>query len=826
MRSGIIQVHTGVAGIRTEERPMIRKIYFVGNAHLDPVWMWRWQEGSAEAKATIRSALDRMKEYPEFRFVCSASAVFRWIETFDPEMFAEIAARVREGRFVPVGGWIVQPDCNLPGGEGFARQTLYGQRYFHDHFGVCAKVGYNVDSFGHHGMLPQILQKSGMRYYTFMRPEPHEKALPGNLFRWRAPDGSEVIACRLLDKYCHNIGSLEELEADIASLSERNPQATAFPYFYGVGNHGGGPTKRNIELILAYREKHPEVSCIFSDLSDFFAEAEKEKDLLPLVTEDLQHHASGCYSAVSAIKTAIRRAENRLLSAEVSQMLSATLLGRAPETGTLAKAWEPTLFCQFHDIFGGCAIEDAYRDAAEMTGESLSVAARLQNNALQSISWAIGTMNISGDGVPTVLFNCLPFPVSAVVQVNRQAEGVIDGNGKTIPMQHVHSQSRSCRARYDTIFRAEIPAFGYSVYTLLSPKEAEADLTLRAGTPPTRPVSAIPTLESRNMKLTFDPETGVLTSAYDKQTKRELLNGRGAIPVVIDETEHDTWSHGMNYFDREIGAFGDAEFTLTEEGAVRSTMKVSQRCGNSTLTQYFHLEEDSRGFWTEAYIDWHEAHKLLKLRFETAVTDPHAFYEIPFGVIERPTDGEEEPGYRWIAVRNREFGCALLNDNKYSFSIRNSDMELTVVRSPIYGDHGNGRDAESRFTDQGEHSFSYRFLPIDETAGWEAVVAAARLFNTPPISVIENRHAGTLPTRFCGMTCDAKNVQISAWKRAEDQTGTVLRLYETDGKQTAFCIFGDALRIPLKGTAAPYSVDTYYLPDAGNEWIPVSLAEL
>ncbi len=805
---------------------MIRKIYFVGNAHLDPVWMWRWQEGSAEAKATIRSALDRMKEYPEFRFVCSATAVFRWIETFDPEMFSEITDRVKEGRFVPVGGWIVQPDCNLPSGEGFARQTLYGQRYFYEKFGTTAKVGYNVDSFGHNGMLPQILQKSGMRYYSFMRPEPHEKTLPANLFRWRSPDGSEVIACRLLDKYCHNIGSLEELEADLASLAERNPQATAFPYFYGVGNHGGGPTKRNIELIQAYREKHPEVECIFSDLSDFFAEAEKEKELLPVVADDLQHHASGCYSAVSAVKTAIRSAENRLLSAEVSQMLSAALLGRAVETDALARAWEPTLFCQFHDIFGGCAIEDAYRDAAEMTGESLSVAARLQNNALQSISWAVGTMDIAETGVPVVLFNCLPFDVSTVVRVNRQAEGVTDRDGNAIPMQHVRSQSRSCRARYDTVFRAEIPAFGYSVYTLLSPKEAEPDPVLRSGNPPVLPVSAPPTLENRSLRLTFDPETGFLVSVYEKETDREFLHGNGAVPVVIDETEHDTWSHGMNFFDREIGMFGDPDFTLTENGIVRSTMKVVQHYGNSTLTQYFHLENGNAGFWTEAYIDWHGKHKLLKLRFETTVTDPRAFYEIPFGVIERPTDGEEEPGYRWIAVRNRDFGCALINDNKYSFSVRESAMELTVVRSPIFGDHGNGRDAESRFTDQGEHSFSYRFLPVNGESGWAEVVRAARLFNTPPVPVIENRHEGNLPLCFRGMTCNRANVQISAWKRAEDGAGTVLRIYETDGTESTFRISGDALRIPLAGTIAPYSVETYYLPDDGNEWKYVSLMEL
>ena len=177
----------------------VKNVYMIGNAHLDPVWLWHWQEGSAEAKATIRSALDRMKEFPDFKFVCSSVSVYEWIEEFAPEMFEEVKARVKEGRFIPVNGWYVQPDCNLPSGEGFARQSLYSQQYYKEKFGVTATVGYDVDSFGHNEMLPQILKKSGMDSYIFMRPGEHEKHLPVNLFRWRSPDGSEVVAYRITD---------------------------------------------------------------------------------------------------------------------------------------------------------------------------------------------------------------------------------------------------------------------------------------------------------------------------------------------------------------------------------------------------------------------------------------------------------------------------------------------------------------------------------------------------------------------------------------------------------------------------------------------------
>jgi len=132
-------------------------VYMIGNAHIDPVWLWRWQEGLAEVLATCRSALDRMNEYPDFVFTRADAATYQWIEDSCPEMFEEIRRRVEEGRWSIVGGWWEQPDCNIPSGEAFVRHGLYGKRYFLDRFGVDVVVGYNVDSFGHNAGLPQIL---------------------------------------------------------------------------------------------------------------------------------------------------------------------------------------------------------------------------------------------------------------------------------------------------------------------------------------------------------------------------------------------------------------------------------------------------------------------------------------------------------------------------------------------------------------------------------------------------------------------------------------------------------------------------------------------
>ena len=170
----------------------MQELHFVGNAHLDPVWLWRWPQGAAEIKATFLSALERMEETPGFIFTAGAVSYYEWVMENEPELFRRIERRVAEGRWVPVGGWWVQPDCNLPSGEAFARHSLLGQRFLKAYLGHPAKVGYNVDSFGHNAGLPQILNQSGMKYYVMMRPGEHEKHLP-TVFWWEGPDGLSLI---------------------------------------------------------------------------------------------------------------------------------------------------------------------------------------------------------------------------------------------------------------------------------------------------------------------------------------------------------------------------------------------------------------------------------------------------------------------------------------------------------------------------------------------------------------------------------------------------------------------------------------------------------
>lgn len=810
-----------------------KTVFAIGNAHLDPVWMWRWQEGSAEAKATIRSALDRMNEYPEFKFVCSSASVYKWIEEFDPDMFEEIKARVKEGRFIVVGGWFVQPDCNLPSGEGFARQSLYSQRYFFDRFGVTAKVGYNVDSFGHNGMLPQILRKSGMDAYIFMRPSPKENPLEVNFFNWVSPDGSSVPTYRIIDPYCFRFNKKSVLDLRLKQLRARqNEGIEEILFFYGVGNHGGGPTKKNIETILDYNKKHDD-EITFADPQEFFDLITEKGYALPDWKDDLQHHASGCYSAVSKIKTLNRRAENALGKAEFLSILGNLLLNKSCPNAKIAEAWDEVCFNHFHDIMGGCAIKEAYDDAEASEFEAISVAEKLTNNAVQSLSWAVDTSD-DKNGIPIVVFNPHPFPVTSVVTVNKQTDCITDENGKKVHVQFVFSSTNSCYRRRDTVFTASVPALGYRTYympkqTFLQsfvPELGKLCYALKRKCIVRR--SSVRAdggrLENDNLAVRFDKETGHLLSIFDKNAQRELIL-RGAVPIVIDETDHDTWSHAKNYFDKQVGEFKLKSYEILERGPVRATVKVVSEYGGSTLTQYFTLTECGKSLDVRAKIDWHEKHKMLKLRFDSKDLTEKAYYEIPFGVIARPLNGEEEPMLTWAAVKDGSGkGFAILNDNKYSLSAKENSVYFTVVRSPIYGDHGGPRSAESPYTDQGEHDFSYAIKPINGE-GYGETVRAAKLFNTPLINVIENNHKGKLQLSASIVENSAENVVISATKRGEDGASYVVRAYETDGRNVTAEIKIGKLPV-LIADFTPFAVNTYILPDGKDCWEETLLTEM
>jgi alpha-mannosidase len=836
-------------------------LHMIGNAHLDPVWLWRWQEGFQAAKATFRSALDRMCESDDFLFTSSSAAIYEWVERNDPRMFAEIQARVAEGRWQIVGGSWIQPDCNIPCGESFARQGLYGQRYFKQKLGVTATVGYNVDSFGHHGMMPQILKQSGMDFYIFMRPGPHEKGLPGRLFWWESDDGSRVLAFRILYEYCtwgkeldrHVRRCFDDLKSPFDELM----------CFYGVGNHGGGPTKENLESIRRMDSDPAFPRMIFSTPGCFFADL-LAKDLpIPTVHDDLQHHASGCYAAHSGIKRWNRQAENMLLAAEKFCAIAERVTGQ-PYPAELERAWKNVLFNQFHDILGGTSLEAAYDDARDLHGEAMAIAGRSLNDAIQSLAWNIDIPHTEGMQ-PIVVFNPHAWHSASPVELDiggvNEGDRLLDDQGCALPMQLIRPPLVVSGWRRRISFVAELPPLGYRVYwvgaerTLTpspspvvtgeeSPSASPSPATgNRQSSTPSSPAAAgeegrggegTYAIENEYLRLTIDPATGALGSLYDKRHQLEVFCGQAARAIVIDDSS-DTWSHGVHRFDKQIGIFSATRVRLVEHGPVQATIRVESVYGASKLAQEFTLYCGLDVIEVRVTVDWREQFKALALSFPVDLHFFKATYEIPYGQIERPADGEEEPGQSWIDLSGEAraagvpYGLSLLNHAKYSFSVTDSDMRMTVLRSPIYAHHDPTvpePDASYSFIDQGIQRFSYALLP--HAGGWTqaGTVRRAAELNCRPIALAETYHVGRLPQRDSYLAAEPENIIVSAVKRAEDGDDLIVRCYETSGVATRATIRLPKWGRTIEASFGPSQIKTFRVPlDAAQPVVETNMIE-
>jgi alpha-mannosidase len=801
------------------------RIHLIGNAHLDHVWLWRWQEGFAEVKATFRSALDRLNEFVGFIFTCANACYYQWAEQNEPSMFEEIRQRVTEGRWVIAGGWWIQPDCNIPSGEAFVRHGLYSQRYFMRKFGKIASFGYNVDSFGHNAMLPQILAKSGMDYYVMRRPESHELKLPADVFWWQSPDGSRVLTSRLPYSYYANENREEIIQKyqDIKALSER--QGTPMMYFYGVGNHGGGPTKLTLRILEELMVQEPGET-VYSSPEQYFAEVRSNNRQLPVVTHELQHHAVGCYSAVSEIKANNRKAEGMLVSAEKAMTLASCVLNLSYDHAAVERAWQCVMFNQFHDIMGGCSIREAYDDARDFHGEALKTAAEIGNAALQTISWAIDTSGgkyaVPGKnmtwllwehesrGAPVVVFNSLSWDVDTAVQMNQHIESVEDENGCTLAIQTVRGSCTKEDDKWDTLFQSTIPALGYRIfwaYTQAAPKKAAEGTTLSA--------TAV-CIENEYLRIETDPETGCIR-LLDKRVGTDLFEGWGAVPLVIEDVS-DTWGHGVLEFRKEAGRFGSAKVSLIEAGPIRAMLRVVSHYGNSTLQQDFSLYQGSAQVEAAVKLNWQEAHRILKLSFPVRVQNPSATYEIPYGAINRPTDGAENPGQSWVDVsgvmpEGGAFGLALANNAKYSYDVLDTDLRMTVARSALYADHFGERDEFCEYMDQGIQYMKYILLPHSGTWQESGIVKRAEELLSPPTVILETFHTGVLPLKAHYVDISADNVVLTALKRAEDGEAIIVRCRETHGERCTARIRLEFCSRDWTARFGPYEIKTFLLRD-------------
>jgi alpha-mannosidase len=777
----------------------------VGNAHIDMAWLWPWTETVEVVRNTFQSVLDLMREYPDFKFTMSSARTYEWMQEKYPDLFEQIKQRVKEGRWEVIGGMWVEPDLNMPDGESLVRQILVGKRYFQKNFGADIKIGWNPDSFGYNWQLPQIYKKSGIDYFVTSKllwATDYTK-FPYRLFWWEAPDGS-----RLLAYFPHEYANEFDPEQMTQDLSFYAPliygtKVTDSPqmlYLYGIGDHGGGPTRTMLDQ--ANRLRAPDTvfpKIEFSTAKEFFAGLTRELPNLKVPTWNdelyFEYHR-GVFTTQADTKQRIRRDEELILDAEKYASL-ASLFGRTYPQDEFEFAWKNLLFDHFHDIMPGSGIAVNYLDAKRNLEDVARAGREIEHDALGEI---LAHVNTQGDGVPVVVFNSLSWPRTEVIEAEVQLPGparrieVVDAAGRRVEQQLLAIDSATSRARL--LILADTPAIGYKTYFVRSAaKPTDSPDAYNGRLMQVVKVSGN-TMENGSVRVKVDPQTGCITSLFDLRNQTEALapseSDTGGprtfacgnlLQAFYDKPERwDAWNIDADFEKQHWDLDKADEVKLVESGPLRAVIRVRKHFQNSTFVQDITMYADVPRVDVKMRADWHEKHILLKVAFPLSAHSDKATFEIPYGSIERPTTRNtpaeqakfEVPAQRWADLSDAKHGFSLLNDSKYGYDVKGNVLRLSLLRSPEWPDP---------HADEGHHEFTYSLYP--HGGNWRDAQTVRRGYelNYKLIAMRSQKHQGTLPSDHSFVGVEPDNVVLTAVKKSEDDDSLVLRFYEWAGRE-------------------------------------------
>jgi alpha-mannosidase len=710
-------------------------VHMIGNAHIDPIWLWPWQSGVDEVLATFCSAADRCEEYPDFIFTRGEAWTYQQVEQLDPEMFDRVRKLVDRGQWHITGGQWIQPDVNLPTWEALRQQIVHGRRYFQDRFGISPNVGYNVDSFGHPATLPDLLSDEGYLGYVFHRPNQQQTAVPAATFRWRGQRG-EVLAFRIPAPY---VTRSDDLYGQIMlSLDAADAELGHIMCFYGVGNHGGGPTKENIEYILGHRNDFPNARLEFSTPQRFFEAVAPKRDCLPIVDYELQRTFPGCYVVMHDIKCEQRHGEHLL-----GQTRRAIDHLAKPNTTSvfldqLDSAWKDLLFTAFHDILAGTSIPKAWQSVRAMQGRARIAAEEIIVRLTRP--WARQNLPpVNHQQIAMINLSSMPF--QGVIEhepfLDFDAWGqrwLSDQEGNAIEFQFVQPQS--------TIMLSPAIVFETSV----PPRSGKAILVRddpRLTSLPARGTDLKAT--SRSIANDFVEVTvsehGLSHISYEG---RDFLSGMG-MTLHLREDQADTWGFQIDRFDGPVlSQLSDCQWSLEESGPIRARLRGEGRLEHSQVQFTVTLHRGEPVVHLSLDILFTSRFRLLQL-----VTHPAALSQkwrsgLAGGAVTRECSTIEWPVHGWAFPLTEPTSLCMLTQDAYSANITPDAITWSLLRSPRMAWGGedwspySGRDV---FTDQGLHHFEFQIL-LGSAVPWHDDFLHARAAAMAQPLVIFDRYEG------------------------------------------------------------------------------------
>ena len=806
------------------------RFHLIGNSHLDPVWLWDWREGLNEGIITCRTITRLMDEFPELTYIRGETSLYRHIQDNDRPLFARIRELIDAGRWDVVGGTLCQPDTNLPATEVLNRHFTSGLNYMQRELGVRPRVAWSADSFGHSAGWPEIYSAAGMDYFAFSRPFEADCPLPSPAFWWEGPGGRRVLSWRI------PIGWYGSERGDVAQrLDEYRAKAPAWgldnvAITFGLGNHGGGPTARQIREILAWRDANPDIEVEFSTFHRFFAALEKEKKPHPVVNKELNFTLRGCYASALRYKKTYRRTENLLLSAERTTSVIAAALDRpAPD---LTAAWDSMLFNTFHDILPGTSIESSYEDQHAWLGVAYHDARRHELAALTALAAECDTrVPAPADNmpaaVPVVLFNPHAVPLTTFADVESCLEyrhikaydkrpdalpvEVIDHRGKPVPFQllaveNQFAMEQPWRKRF--LFPVTLPPFGFQVVRVAWNE------TPRLAPPIASEIRTRGDTFVANAAITVSAQPGDEGIAITLDGKK-LFGRDGLRAATFDDPfgswgNHDGDTHGDD-ISSILARWTVAQTKVLEKGQLRAVLWVMLTSGTSRLELSFAVDHGARHVAVAARLLWNERSARLKLLMPGA--GDTALFEVPGAEVARGPLGEV-PGGRWVRADDALVPFVFASDAIYNFDLTAGALRATVVRSTRYARNSNATATEDPWRphqDLGEHVFKFALGAADIDA-W----TLADSLEQPPVLLRTTPHEGPRG-RSATLAKLSEGARLLALKPATNGKGWVIRLQGKPGKAAACTLTWLGQRLSL-GQITHHEIASFRLTRTKSAW--------